>query len=82
MKKEPTRALTMAEMKSGQKAIITCFTSGPGMARKLENLGLLPGKIVEKVSNNPFRGPVVVRVDQTELAIGYGMARKITVEYI
>lgn len=82
MKEPNNNSLTLAEMKSGRKAIVTCFTSGPGMSRKLENLGLLPGKTVEKISNNPFRGPVVVRVDQTELAIGYGMARKITVEYL
>ena len=82
MKEQEKPVVTLAEMKSGQKAIVTCFTSGPGMARKLENLGLLPGKMVEKISNNPFKGPVVIRVEQTELAIGYGMAKKITVEYL
>ncbi|MBN2332946.1 MAG: ferrous iron transport protein A [Deltaproteobacteria bacterium] len=72
--------MTLAELESGKQARVTDFTGGPGMTKKLENLGLLRGRIVKKISNNPFRGPVVVRIDQLELAIGHGMATRIMVE--
>ena len=58
------------------------FNGGPNMIRRLENLGLLRGKTIKKISNNPFKGPVVVKINQVELAIGFKMASRITVEPI
>lgn len=72
--------MTLVELNSGKQARVIAFNGGPNMIKRLENLGLLRGKTIEKVSNNPFKGPVVVRIDQVELAIGYRMAGRITVE--
>jgi ferrous iron transport protein A len=74
--------MTLVELGSGKRARVTAFNGGPNMIKRLEDLGLLKGKTIEKISNNPFRGPVVVRIDQVELAIGYRMAGRITVEPI
>lgn len=72
--------MTLIELESGRKARVIAFNGGPNMVKRLEDLGLLRGKIIEKISNNPFKGPVVVRINQVELAIGYRMAGRITVE--
>lgn len=53
---------------------------GPGFGRRLEALGIRPGKKVTKVSSMFFRGPVTLRVDNTQVAIGFGMANRILVE--
>lgn len=45
--------------------------------RRLADLGLAPGQIVEVLSNGP---PVVVRIKDTKIAIGKGVARKVIVE--
>lgn len=74
--------MTLAELESGREARVTAFNGGTTMIKRLENLGLLRGKIIKKVSNNPFKGPVVVKIDQVELAIGFRMASRISVEPI
>ena len=74
--------MTLADLGSGRKARVIAFNGGPNMIKRLENLGLLRGKIITKVSNNPFKGPVVVKIEQVELAIGFRMAGRITVELI
>jgi ferrous iron transport protein A len=43
-------------------------------------MGIRPGKRVTKVSSMLMRGPVTVQVDGTQLAMGFGMARRIIVE--
>lgn len=74
--------MTLAELESGREARVMAFNGGPNMIRRLENLGLLRGKTIKKISNNPFKGPVVVKINQVELAIGFKMASRITVEPI
>lgn len=53
---------------------------GQGSVRRLEALGIRPGKKVTKISSMLFRGPVTLRVDSTQVAIGFGMANRILVE--
>ncbi len=53
---------------------------GPGFGRRLEALGIRPGKKVTKVGSMFFRGPVTLRVDNAQVAIGFGMANRILVE--
>jgi len=74
--------MTLTELESDRQAQVIAFKGGPNMIKRLENLGLLRGKTITKVSNNPFKGPVVIKIDQVELAIGYRMASRITVEPI
>ena len=74
--------MTLTDLESGKQARVIAFNGGPNMIKRLENLGLLRGKTIKKVSNNPFKGPVVVKIDQVELAIGHRMASRITVEPI
>lgn len=47
--------------------------------KKLGALGLREGTTINMVSAQPFHGPIVIRVGTTDLALGYGMARKILV---
>ncbi len=44
----------------------------------LEDMGIRPGNYVE-VLNNEGKGPLLVKVDQSRIAIGRGMAMKILV---
>ena len=45
---------------------------------RLESMGLREGKTVE-VLNNPGHGPLLVRVDDSRLALGRGVAMKVSV---
>ena len=44
----------------------------------IEDLGLRVGKIVEML-NNEGRGPILLKVDESRIAIGRGVAMKIMV---
>lgn len=52
----------------------------PGFARRLEALGVRPGKKVTKVGSMFFRGPVTLRIDNAQVAVGFRMASRIIVE--
>jgi len=72
--------LTLAEMKTGQTGTVVGVLGGHGLIRRLDALGIRPGKKVTKLSSTLFRGPVILRVDNARVAVGFGMARKIIVE--
>ena len=70
----------LTEMREGERGRIVRIYGGHGLRRRLAVLGLREGKVVRMVSVQPFMGPVVVEVDETEVAMGHGMAWKILVE--
>ncbi len=70
--------LTELRVKTAGK--IMEFQAGAGMARNLENMGMRIGSRIRKVSQQFARGPVVVSLGRTTVAIGFGMARRIMVE--
>jgi ferrous iron transport protein A len=43
-------------------------------------MGIRPGRKITKVGSMLFRGPVTLKIDHTQIAIGFGMANKIVVE--
>jgi ferrous iron transport protein A len=72
--------LTLAEMRTGQTGTVVGVLGGLGLIRRLAALDIRPGKKVTKVSSTLFRGPVTLRVDNAQVAVGFGMARRIIVE--
>jgi ferrous iron transport protein A len=72
--------LTLAKMKTGQTGTVVGVLGGHGLIQRLDALGIRPGKKVTKLSSTLFRGPVMLRVNNTQVAVGFGMARKIIVE--
>jgi len=71
--------LTLAEMRTGQKGTVVGVLGGHGLIRRLDALGIRPGKRVIKLNSTLFRGPVMLRVDNAQVAVGFGMAKKIIV---
>jgi ferrous iron transport protein A len=74
------KQLTIAEMRIGQTGTVVEILGGHGFIRRLDALGIRPGKKVTKVSSTLFRGPVILRVNSAQVAVGFGMARKIIIE--
>jgi ferrous iron transport protein A len=70
---------TLCSTKNGQTVKIIALP--PGMSgRRLEALGLRPGKMVTKISGMPFCGPVTLMMDGRQIAIGHGICCKVTVD--
>lgn len=72
--------VTLAQMEAGQDGVVVQILGGYGLVRRLEALGIRPGKKVTKISSMLLRGPVTFRVDSTQIAVGFGMANKILIE--
>jgi len=72
----------LASMKQGEEGKVVRIEGGMGLQRRLEALGVRMGVKIKKVSGHFMRGPVVARSGNTEVAIGYGMARRIMVEVL
>jgi len=70
---------TLRLMKAGQSGVVVEIHGGYGFVRRLSAMGIRPGKRITKVSAMFMRGPVTVRVDRVQLAIGYGLANRIIV---
>jgi len=64
----------------GESGVVVDIQGGYGLIRRLESLGIRVGKKVTKVSSQFMRGPVTVRIDNYQVALGFGMARKVLVE--
>ncbi|HMA77380.1 MAG TPA: FeoA family protein [Candidatus Krumholzibacteriaceae bacterium] len=71
---------TLVNLKPGDRAMVTGVDGGLGLVKNLENLGIRPGVGVKVVSRHFMRGPVVVLVGNSRVAIGFGMAKKIVTE--
>jgi len=74
------KKITVRQMHAGQSGTVVEIWGGHGLVNRLSLLGIRPGKRITKVSSMFLRGPVAIQVDQTLLAIGFGMAGKILVD--
>lgn len=74
------RQTTVARMKAGQTGTVVQILGGHGLTRRLQALGIRPGKRIFKVSSMFRRGPVAIQVDNTQIALGFGMAEKVIVD--
>ena len=69
--------IDLTQMGAGKSGKVVDVQGGRGMLLKLEALGIRPGVVITKVSGQIMRGPVVVRLGNTQVAIGFGMKLKI-----
>ncbi|GAQ94911.1 ferrous iron transport protein A [Thermodesulfovibrio aggregans] len=74
--------IPIALIQSGEKVeIVDFFIKGRGFKERIRDMGLLPTKVVEVLSNNG-NGPILLKIDDSRIAIGRGMAMKIFVRRI
>ena len=69
--------LNLAQMRNGQSGIVVRLQGGHGFIRHVQAMGIIEGKRLTKLASHPLRGPILVSVDNLQIAIGYGMARRI-----
>ena len=81
MRFRPSRNLiSLTQMHPGQSGRVAEIQGGFGLVSRLNGLGIIPGKRISKLTAMLGRGPVTIEVDRVQIAIGFGMARKIFVE--
>ncbi len=70
----------LSKLGKGKTGIVKSLEKGFGFRVKVFSLGIRIGKKIKVISLQPFRGPIVVKIDNTKIALGRGMAEKIIVE--
>lgn len=71
--------IDVTQMRAQQKGKIVEILGGHGLIRRLEAMGIRPGAQITKMSGQLIQGPVIIKVGSTQIALGFGMARKILV---
>ncbi len=72
--------VSLLSMKNGKRGKIVRLDGGIEFRKRMESLNIREGKIIKKITKQPLRGPVVIEIDNTRLAIGMRMAMRIFVE--
>ncbi|MGD9014502.1 MAG: FeoA family protein [Candidatus Omnitrophota bacterium] len=72
--------LDLTQLKLGQKGKVVEIQGGGGLTRRLESMGIRKDKKITKIGAQFLRGPQTLRVDNLQVAIGFGMAKKIFIE--
>jgi len=71
--------ISLAEVAAGEVATVLDFLGGRMVNNRLASLGFTPGVTVD-MAQNYGRGPLIVKVRGTRVALGRGEAAKIIVE--
>lgn len=74
------KPIYLSEMTVGEEATILAFQGGRTVNNRLATLGFTPGVRVSMIQNYG-RGPLIVVVRGTRVALGRGEAFKILVEH-
>ncbi len=72
----------LQDMKTGQSGIVIKINKGHAAERRLFEMGLVPGTKVQVLSRHPFKGPLLLQVGHSRLALGQGIAKIVEVELI
>jgi len=75
---KPRGVVTLDVMPPGSRARVVRIDAGTRALRRIIEMGITPGTVVEVVGS--YGGPILVRVRGAVLALGRGVARKILVE--
>ncbi len=75
----PSNVVPLTSLLDGQKGIVSFIGGGRGASQRLADLGLTPRTEIKVVKSALFRGPLMVSVRGTTLAIGRGIAAKVFV---
>ena len=70
----------LTQMQPGETGIVEEIQGGHGLIRKLQSMGVRPGKKIIKVSSHFWRSPQTIEIDNLQVAIGFGMAKRIFVQ--
>lgn len=70
----------LTSMKEGESGVVVSIQSGQELQKRLDAIGIRVGVGIVKVSSQFMHGPVTLKINNTCMAIGFGMAKKIMVE--
>lgn len=77
---EDEEPLTLEDVALSREATVAEIDGGRRVRSHLNTLGIHVGDTIRVVERAPFRGPVLVEIHGTRVALGRGIARKVKVD--
>ncbi|NQT24230.1 ferrous iron transport protein A [candidate division KSB1 bacterium] len=74
-----SQALTLDQIKSGETVWVESIQGGWGCCQRFNQMGIHAGDPITVKRNGVLGGPILIQVHGSEVALGRGMARHITV---
>jgi len=74
------KKVSLLQMKKNQKAKVSEISAGALLQNRFMSMGIYKGREITKLSHIALRGPVVIKVGRSVLALGHSMAAKIITE--
>ena len=71
--------VSLVKAKANHRGKVLEILGGAGLEHKLMNMGVFKGKKVIKLNHVGLKGPVVVKVGRSILALGHNIASKVIV---
>ncbi|NWF95891.1 MAG: metal-dependent transcriptional regulator [Candidatus Thorarchaeota archaeon] len=72
----------LSSLRTGHKAIVLFIQKGSTATRRLLEMGLTPGTGIEILAAAPLNGPIQVKVRNSSVAVGRGLASAVVVEVL
>ena len=76
------KQIPVSKMAEGQSGKVVEIQGGQNIIGRLNALNIRPSKKITKVSSMLMRGPVTVQIGSAQVAMGFGMARRVMVEVV
>ncbi len=75
------KIIDLTQAAKGREVIVRSVAGGWGIRQRLSQMGIHPDDRLTVKRNGIMSGPVLIHVHGTEVAVGFGMARKVLVSY-
>jgi ferrous iron transport protein A len=78
---EASRGMPLTRAQAGQRLHLVAVQAGGGLQGRLLAMGFFPGIEMEVIQKPPAaHGPILIRIGNCRMALGWGMAQKIYVD--
>jgi Fe2+ transport system protein FeoA len=74
------KKISLVQIKANELVKIVEILGGSNLENKLLSMGVYKGRSVAKLSHIGLKGPVVIKVGRSILALGHSVAEKIIIE--
>lgn len=73
---------TLDQVYENKKATVIDIQGGQGVRKRLGQMGVHPGDTITMLRYGVLRGPILIEVHGSQVALGRGIASKILVEEV
>jgi ferrous iron transport protein A len=71
---------TLDQVSENKKATVIDIQGGQGVRQRLGQMGIHPGDTITMLRIGALRGPILIEVHGSQVALGRGIASKVIVE--